>query len=251
MNKLRLSGRRTEAGEYTHRARACSNLVATSRHSVPPQAKPTVAFCASDQRVCSVETMGLEPTTPCLQSRCSSQLSYVPAGHVAGTRGPSPRRDDVNGERSSRRADKCQARKRASRRDVATMSPPAASSNAAMVTVSMAAKPVRGNSVPLTTGAGGAGLLVVTTTAAVGCAVICSPSTVVGRGAQSWTVASQPGAQSSTVASQPGVQSSTVASQPGVQSSFAASHGGGVDVEVLQPVCAGFVFAMPLLPSHS
>jgi hypothetical protein len=29
------------------------------------------------QRV-RVETMGLEPTTPCLQSRCSSQLSYVP-----------------------------------------------------------------------------------------------------------------------------------------------------------------------------
>ena len=26
----------------------------------------------------AVETMGLEPTTPCLQSRCSSQLSYVP-----------------------------------------------------------------------------------------------------------------------------------------------------------------------------
>jgi hypothetical protein len=26
----------------------------------------------------SVETMGIEPTTPCLQSRCSSQLSYVP-----------------------------------------------------------------------------------------------------------------------------------------------------------------------------
>ncbi len=26
----------------------------------------------------SVETMGLEPTTPCLQSRCSNQLSYVP-----------------------------------------------------------------------------------------------------------------------------------------------------------------------------
>ena len=25
-----------------------------------------------------VETMGFEPTTPCLQSRCSSQLSYVP-----------------------------------------------------------------------------------------------------------------------------------------------------------------------------
>ena len=25
-----------------------------------------------------METMGFEPTTPCLQSRCSSQLSYVP-----------------------------------------------------------------------------------------------------------------------------------------------------------------------------
>ena len=30
-----------------------------------------------------VETMGLEPTTPCLQSRCSSQLSYVPEWGVA------------------------------------------------------------------------------------------------------------------------------------------------------------------------
>jgi hypothetical protein len=29
-----------------------------------------------------VETMGFEPTTPCLQSRCSSQLSYVPEGCV-------------------------------------------------------------------------------------------------------------------------------------------------------------------------
>ena len=28
-----------------------------------------------------VETMGLEPTTLCLQSRCSSQLSYVPGAH--------------------------------------------------------------------------------------------------------------------------------------------------------------------------
>jgi hypothetical protein len=25
-----------------------------------------------------VEMMGLEPTTPCMQSRCSSQLSYIP-----------------------------------------------------------------------------------------------------------------------------------------------------------------------------
>ncbi len=35
-----------------------------------------------------VETMGIEPTTPCLQSRCSSHLSYVPVrdGHPIGTR---------------------------------------------------------------------------------------------------------------------------------------------------------------------
>ncbi len=36
-----------------------------------------------------VETMGLEPTTPCLQSRCSSQLSYVP-GEVRLTRRTDP-----------------------------------------------------------------------------------------------------------------------------------------------------------------
>ena len=35
--------------------------------------------CATSQMV---ETMGLEPTTPCLQSRCSSQLSYVPVGTI-------------------------------------------------------------------------------------------------------------------------------------------------------------------------
>ena len=33
-----------------------------------------------ETRTVLVETMGLEPTTPCLQSRCSSQLSYVPRG---------------------------------------------------------------------------------------------------------------------------------------------------------------------------
>ena len=33
-----------------------------------------------DLQATLVETMGLEPTTPCLQSRCSSQLSYVPVG---------------------------------------------------------------------------------------------------------------------------------------------------------------------------
>jgi hypothetical protein len=37
-----------------------------------------------------VETMGLEPTTPCLQSRCSSQLSYVPVfGHTTSAHGTS------------------------------------------------------------------------------------------------------------------------------------------------------------------
>ena len=35
-----------------------------------------------------VETMGLEPTTPCLQSRCSSQLSYVPGAVQASARSP-------------------------------------------------------------------------------------------------------------------------------------------------------------------
>ena len=29
-----------------------------------------------------METIGFEPTTPCLQSRCSSQLSYVPVGRT-------------------------------------------------------------------------------------------------------------------------------------------------------------------------
>ena len=39
-----------------------------------------------------VETMGLEPTTPCLQSRCSSQLSYVPAVNEQATAlPPAPR----------------------------------------------------------------------------------------------------------------------------------------------------------------
>jgi hypothetical protein len=37
-----------------------------------------------------VETMGLEPTTPCLQSRCSRQLSYVP-GEERGYRARSVR----------------------------------------------------------------------------------------------------------------------------------------------------------------
>jgi hypothetical protein len=38
-----------------------------------------------------VEMMGLEPTTPCLQSRCSSQLSYIPEY------GPNRRRRNCSG----------------------------------------------------------------------------------------------------------------------------------------------------------
>lgn len=40
--------------------------------------KPRRTLCNALTWTFSVETMGLEPTTPCLQSRCSSQLSYVP-----------------------------------------------------------------------------------------------------------------------------------------------------------------------------
>ena len=32
--------------------------------------------------------MGIEPTTPCLQSRCSSQLSYVPEASLRRRRSP-------------------------------------------------------------------------------------------------------------------------------------------------------------------
>ena len=35
-----------------------------------------------DQVSFGVEIVGVEPTTPCLQSRCSSQLSYTPLKRV-------------------------------------------------------------------------------------------------------------------------------------------------------------------------
>jgi hypothetical protein len=44
---------------------------------------------AMSQDITKVETMGLEPTTPCLQSRCSSQLSYVPENARRGQAAPS------------------------------------------------------------------------------------------------------------------------------------------------------------------
>jgi hypothetical protein len=39
-------------------------------------------LCRKAQRPHVVETQGLEPWTPCLQSRCSSQLSYVPLRRI-------------------------------------------------------------------------------------------------------------------------------------------------------------------------
>ena len=42
-----------------------------------------VAYVSTDHMV---EAMGLEPTTSCLQSRCSSQLSYAPEfGNLHGS----------------------------------------------------------------------------------------------------------------------------------------------------------------------
>ena len=49
----------------------------------------------------TVETMGLEPTTPCLQSRCSSQLSYVPGARHSTT--PAPERFEQLDSRGSAR----------------------------------------------------------------------------------------------------------------------------------------------------
>ncbi len=47
--------------------------------NVEYQAPFDLLFSASEFEYADlVETMGFEPTTPCLQSRCSSQLSYVP-----------------------------------------------------------------------------------------------------------------------------------------------------------------------------
>ena len=46
--------------------------------------------------------MGLEPTTPCLQSRCSSQLSYVPwaaQGYAIALASSSPANLDEQGRR--------------------------------------------------------------------------------------------------------------------------------------------------------
>ena len=46
-------------------------------YSIPTH-RPNVASNLGKHDLGSVETMGLEPTTSCLQSRRSSRLSYVP-----------------------------------------------------------------------------------------------------------------------------------------------------------------------------
>ena len=47
--------------------------------SIPLSCHPSVTARSAETRLARrVEMMGLEPTTPCLQSRCSSQLSYIP-----------------------------------------------------------------------------------------------------------------------------------------------------------------------------
>ena len=45
-------------------------------HLAPREGRP--ARCAPNSLEISVELRGIEPLTPCLQSRCSSQLSYSP-----------------------------------------------------------------------------------------------------------------------------------------------------------------------------
>ena len=52
-----------------------------------------------------MEMTGLEPVTPCLQSRCSSQLSYIPgwAGRIGCTAQPELYAFDDQSHRTSRR----------------------------------------------------------------------------------------------------------------------------------------------------
>ena len=66
---------------YRHRSGRTKRSRGTSTNSRAHRGHETRKTGADrDPETCTdmVETMGLEPTTPCLQSRCSSQLSYVP-----------------------------------------------------------------------------------------------------------------------------------------------------------------------------
>lgn len=48
-----------------------------------------------------VEIQGLEPWTPCLQSRCSSQLSYIPMAYMVGDEGLEPPTSSLSVTRSN------------------------------------------------------------------------------------------------------------------------------------------------------
>ena len=56
-------------------------------------------MCSLDARKPYVELRGLEPRTPCLQSRCSSQLSYSPL--AVGLAGVEPATSRLSGVRSN------------------------------------------------------------------------------------------------------------------------------------------------------
>ena len=62
-----------EPAEVLHGVELGRHLRRANRDPLAPSLATTTVVPAR-----LVETMGIEPTTPCLQSRCSSQLSYVP-----------------------------------------------------------------------------------------------------------------------------------------------------------------------------
>ena len=66
-----------DSGTYCRAPAASPRPRAMRSRSTPT---PKTPACLRKHRV---ELMGLEPTTPCLQSRCSSQLSYSPEGGPA------------------------------------------------------------------------------------------------------------------------------------------------------------------------
>lgn len=73
-------------------ARICSPLAASGEH-IRAQHNTT-----SKRTKNAVELRGLEPRTPCLQSRCSSQLSYSPDVGLAGVE---PATSRLSGVRSN------------------------------------------------------------------------------------------------------------------------------------------------------
>jgi hypothetical protein len=58
--------------------RLCGLSVVRRTNPTPRRFRRRPQNRGSDLGERRVEMMGLEPTTPCLQSRCSSQLSYIP-----------------------------------------------------------------------------------------------------------------------------------------------------------------------------